>query len=66
MDREAPVVVVAARKAVLGMEFVRRTGRRQRETHVACAKKATRNLGGEERIESKRESVWFGVEEMRW
>lgn len=31
--------------------------RTHRETHVACAKKAPMNLGGEVRILSKRESV---------
>ena len=39
-----------------GREFRARTGMRQRVTHVACAKKALRNLRGESRMVSKRES----------
>jgi hypothetical protein len=37
--------------------LTRITGSVQRETQVAWAKKATRNLGGEMRMLSKRESV---------
>jgi hypothetical protein len=37
--------------------LTRITGSVHSETQVAWAKKATRNLGGETRIESKRESV---------
>jgi hypothetical protein len=43
-------------KAERGSELTAMTGRRQRETHVACAKKAMKNLEGEPRIFSKRES----------
>lgn len=39
-----------------GMEFSARTGMRQREIQVACAMKAPKNLRGEERMVSKRES----------
>ena len=39
-----------------GREFMARTGMRQRDTHVAWAKKATAKEGGEVRILSKRES----------
>lgn len=43
--------------AKAGRELMARTGIRHRLTQVACAKKAPRNLGGESRMESKRESV---------
>ena len=39
-----------------GREFKASTGMRHKVTHVAWAKKAPRNLGGELRMESKRES----------
>lgn len=39
------------------------TGRRQIDTHVACARKRAKNLEGEERMLSKRESVFW--DEMR-
>lgn len=48
-----------AERVVAGIEFRQRTGRRHSETQVACAKKATANLGGEPRMESKRESRPF-------
>lgn len=44
----------SAARVVAGMLLMARTGRRQRDTHVACAKKATRNFGGELRMLSKR------------
>ena len=43
-------------KAETGREFRARTGMRQRDTQVACAKKAPRNFGGDVRMSSKRES----------
>ena len=46
----------AARSEARGRLLSARTGSRQRDTQVACAKKAPRNLGGEERMLSKRES----------
>ena len=49
--------------AVAGRLFMARMGRTTRETQVACAKKATANLGGEVLIFSKRESS--PVERMR-
>ena len=44
-----------ARRAC-GMEFTAMMGMRQRETQTAWPKKATRNLGGDFLISSKRES----------
>ena len=46
-----------------GRELRASTGRRHSVTQVAWAKNAPRNLGGEERMESKRES--WPSEEMR-
>ena len=43
-------------KTERGRELRARTGSRQRVTQVAWAKKAPRNLGGELRMLSKRES----------
>ena len=42
--------------AACGMELMARTGMRQRDTQVAWATNAARNLGGDFLIESKRES----------
>ena len=53
-------------RAVRGRALRDRTGRRQRVTQVAWAKKARRNLGGEVRIWVKRESVPEGSVVMRW
>lgn len=47
----------SADRAVAGVELTARTGSKQSETQVAWAKKATRKLGGEVRILSKRESL---------
>ncbi len=44
-------------KSETGRELMARTGIRQRDTQVACAKKAPANWGGEDRMSSKRESV---------
>ena len=51
-------------KTETGRELIARTGMRQRETQVACAKKAPRNFGGDRRMSSKRESEPSA--EMRW
>ena len=59
-----PTAAGRAEKTEAGREFIARTGMRQRETHVAWAKKATAKEGGEVRILSKRESEPSA--EMRW
>ena len=51
-----PTAAGREEKTEAGSEFIARTGMRQRETHVAWAKKATAKEGGEVRILSKRES----------
>jgi hypothetical protein len=51
-------------KVDAGREFTAMTGRRQRETQVACAKKATANLGALLRMSLKRLSS--PSERMRW
>ena len=53
------IVTAAGRDAnvAMGTALRARTGIRQRDTQVAWAKKAPRNLGGEVRMESKRESL---------
>ena len=48
-------------KAEDGSELMHRTGSRQSDTQVACAMKAANNLGGEPRMESKRESRPFSA-----
>ena len=51
-----PTAAGRAEKTEAGSELIARTGMRQRETHVAWAKKATAKDGGDVRILSKRES----------
>ena len=51
-----PTATGREEKTEAGSELIARTGMRQRETHVAWAKKATAKEGGEVRILSKRES----------
>lgn len=51
-------------KAACGIELMARTGIRQRDTQVACAMNAARNLGGDFLISSKRES--FPSARTRW
>ena len=52
-----PMAPLRPAKVEIGRELRARTGIRQRDTQVAWAKKAPRNLGGEVRMPSKRESV---------
>ena len=59
-----PIAAGREAKTVAGRELRASTGRTQRDTHVAWAKKAPRNLGGEVRRPSKRESDPSA--EMRW
>lgn len=47
----------SAARVVAGMLLTVKTGSRQSETHVACAKKAPKNFGGEPRTLSKRLSL---------
>ena len=53
------MVTAAGREANrdAGSELIASTGIKQRDTHVACAKKAPRNFGGDWRMLSKRESL---------
>ena len=51
-------------KTETGSELMASTGMRHRETQVAWAMKAPRNLGGEVRMEAKRESAPSAL--MRW
>ena len=54
--KNVPAEGAEASREARGRLFSARTGSRHSETQVACAKKAPRNLGGEERMLSKRES----------
>ncbi len=56
MTSVIPTAAGTAANVAAGREFMASTGIRQRDTQVAWAKKAPRNLGGDWRIPSKRES----------
>ena len=59
-----PTAAGSDAKSETGSELMARTGIKQRETHVAWAKKAPRNLGGDCLMSSKRESDPSA--DMRW